>query len=200
MRKYRSASGLGIVAAAAGLALAAGSPAVAAAPNAGVGLKATGIIPIAPTVVSTSPGTSPNHLASVNFAPLLSTGVIDTAADSTSAQAAVHNLSLALAPLLSLRVGTIESSCSYDPDTDAVTGDADIADGRLVVLGTPVVLQPNPAPNTTLDLASGLGTLTLNRQTVAADGTLTVDALSLNLLGLEKVDVATSVCNQADLS
>jgi hypothetical protein len=46
-----------------------------------------------------------------------------------------------------------------------------------------------------------VATLTLNRQTTAPDGTLTVDALPVSLVGgLENVVVATSTCNAATLS
>ncbi len=78
-------------------------------------------------------------------------------------------------------------------------GDADIVNGTLLLFGTPIAIQPAPA--TTVVLPVNLGTLTLNQQTLAADGTLTVDALSINLLGgLENVVVARSVCNSAVLS
>ncbi len=80
-------------------------------------------------------------------------------------------------------------------------GDAHIVNGTLLLFGTPIAIQPDPAPDTTVVLPADLGTLTLNQQTLAADGTLTVDALSINLLGgPENVVVARSVCNSAVLS
>ena len=43
-------------------------------------------------------------------------------------------------------------------------------------------LAANPAPNTTLTIPS-VATVILNRQTTAGDGTLTVTAIYVNLLG-----------------
>jgi hypothetical protein len=196
----RPAEYVAVLAVAAGVILAASSPASAAPPNKGIALQATGLIPASPLVVSNFPGTSPNHSGSLNLPPLLTTGVADTAAGPTSASATVSNLSVFLPTLASVTTGTLTSSCSYSTTTGRVTGSGDIENGRVVLFGTPIALDPHPAPNTALNLA-GIGTLTLNRQTTAPDGTLTVDALSVQLLGgVENVSVATSVCNAAALS
>ncbi|ADP82578.1 choice-of-anchor P family protein [Pseudofrankia inefficax] len=190
----------GVLVAAAGLALAASAPASAAPPNTATGLKATGLIPANPLVASAFPGTSPNHAASLNLPPLLTTGAVDTAAGPTTASATVSGLNISLSPLASLTAGTLTSNCSYNSVTGVVSADSNIENGKVVLLGTPIFLTPHPTPNTTLTLP-GLATLILNRQTTGPDGTVTVDALSVSLVsGLENVVLATSTCNAATLS
>ncbi|MEX5635295.1 hypothetical protein [Parafrankia sp. FMc2] len=145
---------------------------------------------------------SPASAAAPNTAVgLQATGLIPLSPLATSARASVSSLSVAPSTLLAPNVGVLESTCSYGPSTGAVSGDADIPDGALVPLGTETPIEPDPAPGTTLNLAGGLGTVTLTQRTVAADGTLTVDALSISLLGgPQNVIVGTSVCNEATLA
>lgn len=197
----RAARCFGILAVAGGVALATTSPASASAPNTGIGLRASGLIPRSPVVVSTFPGTSPNHRVGIRIPSLLSIGVVDTTTGPTSASATVGNVSVALSDVAIVRVGKVKSSCAYNPSTGTVSGDATVTNARIVLLGIPIALRLEQAPDTTIALPGGLGTLTLNHQTLGADGTLTVEAVSISLLGgLEKVVVATSVCNKAVLA
>ena len=47
----------------------------------------------------------------------------------------------------------------------------------------------------------GIATITINRQTTAADGTLTVDAVFMQLLrSTQTITLGTSVCNAASLA
>lgn len=47
----------------------------------------------------------------------------------------------------------------------------------------------------------GIASITLNKQTIAADGTVTVDAIDVSLIGsTQTIDLGVSVCNAADLS
>ncbi|WP_018500894.1 choice-of-anchor P family protein [Parafrankia discariae] len=129
---------------------------------------------------------------------MLSTGAIGAEAGPTTAHAAVAGLSVSLSTLAGVTVGAVDSSCAYDPATGNVTGKTVIADGELHLLGIPIPLQVGPVPNTTVALPAGLGTITLNQQSTAPDGTLTVDAVAINLLGgLENVVIARSVCIDA---
>ncbi|WP_018505899.1 choice-of-anchor P family protein [Parafrankia discariae] len=203
MRKLaqRTARCLGVLAVAGGVALATTTPATAAAPNIAVGLRASGAVPSGPAVVSTFPGTPQNHRVGLSIPSLISVGVIDTAAGPTSASATVGGVSAGLSGVATVSVDSIRSGCVYNPSTGTVTGSTAITNARIALLGIPVLIQPNPAPDTTIALPGGLGTLLLNHQTLTPDGTLTVDAVSVSLLGgLESAVVATSVCNKAALS
>jgi hypothetical protein len=69
------------------------------------------------------------------------------------------------------------------------------------VSGRPTItLAANPAKNTTISVA-GVATLILNKQTKAADGTLTVTAIFVRLLGsTQTLSIGASVCNAANLA
>jgi hypothetical protein len=196
----RAASYAGVLVVAVGIAFAASSPASAAAPNQGVALQASGLLPLNPLIVSSFPGTSPNHSVLVDLPPLLTAGVADSSAGPTSATATVSNLGLTLSSLVSLGASSLTSSCIYNAATDTVSATSDVENGGVVLFGAPIALNPHPAPNTTLNLP-GIATVTLNRQTTAPDGALTTDALAITLLGgVENVAIATTTCNRATLS
>ena len=185
----------------AGAILATAGPAAAASPNSADGAATTGLITLDPVAPATYPGTSPNTVATLNVANLITTGIITDTADATSASSTIANPAITLSPLATVRARTITSSCSFDPNTDAVTGTASLANARVVLLGAAnIALDANPAPNTTVSVP-GIATITLNRQTTAADGTLTVDAIYVDLLGsTQTITVGTSVCNAASLA
>ncbi|SBW18089.1 choice-of-anchor P family protein [Protofrankia symbiont of Coriaria ruscifolia] len=200
LRTKRATRVAGAFTLAAGLALAAASPAVAAPPNTAIGLQATGTIVAGPFAVSTFPGSSPNSLVNIGVPGLLSTGAVNTAAGNVNASSSVDNLAVTLSAIASLSAGTVTSSCAFDPNTSTVSGTAGLTNAAFTVLGVPTGLAANPAPNTVVGIP-GVATLTLNRQSTAGDGTLTIDALVISLLGsAQNVTVATSVCNAADLA
>jgi hypothetical protein len=67
--------------------------------------------------------------------------------------------------------------------------------GRLAA-----VLAASPSPNTTITIRR-VATITLNKQTTAEDGTLTVTALYITLIGQHQtLSLGTSVCNRANLA
>ncbi len=78
----------------------------------------------------------------------------------------------------------IEASCSGD------TGTTTIAD--LAALGLPIEVNTDQ-PNTSVGI-EGVVNLTINRQTQNADGTFTVDALVLDLLGQQEIVLASATC------
>jgi hypothetical protein len=84
--------------------------------------------------------------------------------------------------------------------TGVVSGTTAITNGRVTVGGTPTsVLAANPFPNTTITMP-GIATVILNRQTQAGDGTLTVTAIYVSLLGsTQTLSIGTSLCNAANL-
>lgn len=80
----------------------------------------------------------------------------------------------------------IEASCTGD------SGSATIAD--VTALGLPVEVNTD-RPNTALEVP-GVVKLTVNRQTQNPNGTFTVDALVLELLGQEEIVVASATCGE----
>jgi hypothetical protein len=174
-------------------------PADAASPNEAYGAAATGPISLSQQALATYPGTSPVTLASLNVAGLITSGVLNDAADATSASSSIANPSVTLA-LATLMATTVSSSCSFDTNTGMVSGLTSLADAQVATPLGPITLAANPAKNTTVSVP-GIASITLNKQTTAADGTLTVDAIDVSLIGsTQTIDLGVSVCNAADLS
>jgi hypothetical protein len=183
-----------------GILTAAAGPAFAAAPNEAYAAAATGLISVSPLAEATSSGTSPVTLANINVAGLVTTGIVTDTADGTSASSTIANAAVTLSAIASLTATTVSSSCSFDTDTDTVSGTASLAGASFTVLGIPTSLAANPAPNTTVGIP-GIATLVLNQQTTAGDGTLTVNALAITLLGsTQTLTLGTSICNDATLA
>lgn len=80
----------------------------------------------------------------------------------------------------------VVAECNGDTGTTTITD--------LSALGLPVDIDVSE-PNATLDIA-GLVTVTANRQTANADGTFTVDALHVSLLGQIELTVASATCGE----
>jgi hypothetical protein len=192
------ASSLGL---AGGILVAAALPAAAASPNRSNAVEATGLISVSPQAEATFPGTSPVTVANINLVGLVSTGVVTDTAGATSASSHIDDASAPLTRTSGLSATTITSSCSFNTNTAVVSGTASITGGVVKVLGVTVLtLASNPAPNTTVTVP-GVATITLNRQTTALDGTLTVNAIYVSLLGsTQTLALGTSVCNAANLA
>lgn len=185
----------------AGVILATAGPAAAAAPNTSDGAAANGIITLAPVAPAAYPGTSPATVASVDVAGLVTTGVITDTADATHATSTIASLTADAGAVLALNTGVVTSSCTFNTNTGNVRGTASVAGGTVDVLGTTVDLDASPTKNDTVVGLDGVATITLNQQTTAADGTLTVNAIAVTLLGTgETIDIGTSTCNAADLA
>ncbi|HEV2087246.1 MAG TPA: choice-of-anchor P family protein, partial [Cryptosporangiaceae bacterium] len=101
-----------------------------------------------------------------------------------------------LSPAATLTASAVSSSCTIDPTTGAVTGDASIVDGAITIVGgDPIVLESSPAPNTEVTaLSPDIASVVLNRQTTGPDGTLTVDAIFITLLNSQTITIASSSC------
>ena len=185
----------------AGAILATAGPAAAASPNASDGASASGLISVAPVAQATYPGTSPVSVLNATVGGL-TLGAVNDTADATSASSTIASTSGGLAGLLTLNSGTITSSCTFNTNTGAATGTATITNATATALGLAAVnLNANPDPNTTVLGLGDIATITLNQQTTAADGTLTVNAIAIKLLGTgQTVDLGTSTCNAADLA
>ncbi len=183
-----------------GILAAAAGPAAAASPNEAYGAQATGAVSVSPVAEATYPGTSPVTLGSISAGSLLSSGLVTDTADATSASSTIANPSAGLGTGVNLTATAVTSSCSFDPNTATVSGTSSIANGNVSTLGLPIALASNAAPNTTVSVPS-VGTITLNRQTTAADGTLTVDAVYVQLAGgTQTLTIGESVCNAASLA
>jgi len=195
----------GLVKAAASLSLAGGmlalatGPAFAAVPNEAYGAAATGLISVSPLADATSTGTSPVTLANINVAGLVTTGIVTDTADGTSASSTIANAAVTLSAIASLAATTVSSSCTFDTDTDTVSGTSSLAGASFTVLGIPTSLAANAAPNTTVGVP-GIATIVLNQQ-ITANGTLTVNAIAITLLGsTQTLTLGTSICNAAGVA
>jgi hypothetical protein len=197
----------GVLKAAASLSLAGGIlaaaalPAAAASPNEAYGAAATGVINVSPVAEAAFPGTSPVTLAHINIPGLLHTGLVTDTADATSASSTIADVRATLSALATLRADAVTSSCRFDPNTGTVSGTSGITNGRVTITGLPTITLAAAAPPNTTVSVPGIATITLNRQTTATDGTLTVDAIYVSLLGSRQtLTIATSVCNKASLA
>src|ERR1700761_2584492 len=188
----------GLVKAAASVSLVAGAIMATAGPAAAAGPAATGAVTIDPVAQATT-GNSPVTVADIDVAGLLTTGVITDRANRTTASSTIADVAATLVTGTALNATAVTSSCAFDADTGAVTGTSSITGGNVTVAGVPLLtLAANAGPNTTVDVP-GVATITLNRQTTdPTDGTLTVDAIYVNLLsGTQTLTIGTSTCNAA---
>jgi len=191
----------GSLAMAGGLIAMAAMPAAAAAPNEAYGAAATGLISSPPLGLATYPGTSPVSVVNVDIAGLLTTGVVNDAAGPTSGSSNVAAVGVTLSSLATLAATAVSSSCTFNTTTGVVSGSASITDGVVHVLGLPVItLAASPGKNTTVSVPT-VATITLNKQTTATDGTVTVTAIYISLLGsTQTLSLGVSVCNAANLA
>ncbi|MEO7234007.1 MAG: hypothetical protein ABIW80_01390 [Lapillicoccus sp.] len=146
-------------------------------------------------------GPASNTLAAANVAGLVTTGVINTTATAGGASASVANVNAVLSGVSTLTATTVSSQCSVDSN-GVVTGSSSIVGGQIALLGgNPVTLATAPAPNSTVSLLDpAVASVVLNRQTVAQDGTLTVDAIYVTLLNAQTITIASSTCGAAVLA
>ena len=198
--KHRFIKGAGALALSGGVLFAAALPAAAASPNRAYASASAGLITHAPIGEATFPGTSPVTVANANISGLMTTGVAHASAGPTSASATVNTIVASLGKLVALRARTVTSSCRFNTNTGVVSGSAHINNGQVTGLAVPISLASNPAPNTVVGVP-GIATITLNRQTTAIDGTLTVQAIHVSLIGsAQTLDIGVSVCNAANLA
>jgi len=126
-----------------------------------------------------------------------SAGAITVNAGENFADATVADLTVNLTPLATLTADAVSSQCSTDGTN--VTGDSSIVNG-VVTIDVPIVgpvlidLDASASPNTTVLGLEGIATVILNRQTVNPDGSLTVDAIFIELLDGQTITIATSSC------
>jgi hypothetical protein len=196
-----SARILGTLTLAGALSLIAIMPAAAASPNESYAAGATGLISASPIGLATYPGTSPVSLANANIIGLLTTGVITNTADATDASSTLAGVSAALTALVTLSASAVSSSCTFNTNTDTVSGTTSIVSGQIVIPLSTIALAANPGVNTVVAGLTGIATVTLNAQSTAGDGTLTVTAIQVVLLGsTQTLNIGVSVCNASNLT
>jgi len=197
---------LGTLTLAGTLALIAIMPAAAASPNATHAAGATGLITAAPIGLAAFPGTSPVSLANADIAGLLTTGTVTDQAAATSASSIINNAAAkltaaALTTPVSLSAIAVSSTCTFDTNTGKVSGSAATAHGVITWPSSTVTLAANPAPNTVVAGLAGVAKVTLNAQSTAGDGTLTVTAIQISMIGSnQSLSLGVSVCNASNLA
>lgn len=165
--------------------------------NEAFGIRASGLVAAGPFSESAFPaGPSAHTFLSATVPGLLTSGTINTAAGESSASASVEDLAVTLTALASLTATAVSSECSYNPDTAVLSGSSSIADGAVSILGgAPITLSATPAPNTPVASIPGVASIILNRQVSGADGSLTVDAIYIELLNAQVIRISTSHCH-----
>lgn len=121
-------------------------------------------------------------------AGLLSVGVLNASVDTSSASASVADLKVGLSEIvdsdvLGISASVIEATCE-NGEGSAALADAKVAGQNLDV---------SPPANTEIGLP-GLGGVTLNKQVTNDDGSLTVTAISVDLGGLQTIEIASATC------
>jgi hypothetical protein len=104
----------------------------------------------------------------------------EIAESSAAVQSATVNIGGALGVALALDAAATTAYVTCDGTTPKVALDAELEGVTLMVLGLPVSVSTNAAPNTTVPLALPGATLVLNEQTVTG-GSASVTALHLTL-------------------
>ncbi|MEJ2859116.1 MULTISPECIES: choice-of-anchor P family protein [unclassified Saccharothrix] len=165
-------------------------------PGSAFALSASGLLTVEPlAALDGSKGYRQTSVASVALpdakAPVITAGVLNTEVDATSAKASVADLKaqlglLKLSDLTSLTAEVISATCV--DGAGAVT--------LAAAKAGPTALDLHPAPNTRVQVP-GVVSVVLNKQTRAADGSLTVVAVSVEVAGLQKIDIASATCAQA---
>jgi len=187
----------GVLALAAVAALLAGIAPASAAPGDGsaygvkvdVALLGAPAVHVGPLAAASTSGPTNDSLASAVVPGVLTAGVINTSAHkdpNTGAVTAAASTADVRLPLLAalgkVSAKLIVAKCAATQSGE--TGSATLTEAKLGSLGA---LAVNPAPNSTVAIAlPGVGNvaaLILNEQLHNADGSLTVNAVHLHLLG-----------------
>lgn len=102
-------------------------------------------------------------------------------------------VTLNLADGLVLNAGAITAECSAS-STGAPTGRARLANAQVTLAGLPIAtLDGNPGVNTSVGL-QGILSIDLNTQTTNPDGSISVTALSVTLVGQGLLEVGKVTC------
>ncbi|MBB5957522.1 hypothetical protein FHS29_004117 [Saccharothrix tamanrassetensis] len=174
-----------------GTAPASAAPGDAAAHGAklGLSLPAGNAVSAGPFAAADANGPTTDTFAGVDLPDVLTTGVIDTSAERDDKTGGVHSrastadvrLDLLKAITGGVSAEVVEAECSATQK--GVTGSAKLTGLDLGELGT---VDADPAPGTTVDVDLGgvdIAKVVFNEQIRNADGSLTVNAVHLTLIG-----------------
>jgi len=147
-------------------------------------VSASGLLKVNPTpAVDDSDGYSEASLAELTVPTLAQLRVLTARAGSGQARASVADLSVGLGlGRPALTASAVEAQCG-------VKTSSSLAKAKL---GT-VPLDVQAPPNTAVAVP-GLLSVVLNKQVTHQDGTVTVTAISINVDGIQKLDLATATC------
>jgi hypothetical protein len=185
-----------------GMIMMAALPAVAAPrTNAAYAASASGRIYAPPIALATYPtGTHFVRLPHISIHGLLTAWIVTDKAGPTYASSNVLTPRARLARLTTLSAKSAYSSCKFHTRTGYVSGYSEISYGAVRTFFKTIPLPWYPAPNTHISVP-GVATITLNRQTIAPGGTLTVTAIYVKWRHIRQtLTIATSVCNRARLA
>lgn len=171
----------------------------------GVSVQLAGIASVGPTPLANLSNKNAT-VASITAGPVSSGTLTASVTQNTtgspgseSATASVENLSATLLTL-GITADAVSATCTATQGTNT-TGSVTLANLTIPGLTIPV----DPAPNTTLTLPLGLGTIILNEQTPASPGSgqLTVNAIHLELLpilnGGGDIIISSATCGAAPI-
>ncbi|WIX79944.1 choice-of-anchor P family protein [Amycolatopsis carbonis] len=196
MKKHLLRRGGMLAAVVASIALAGAVPASAApgdgsayGVNVDVKLLGADAVKLGPLAAANTDGPTSNSTVSANAAGILTAGVINTSAvrdDNSGAVTAKASTADVGLPLLKAALGNVgikavEAVCTATQE--GVKGSSTLVGADLGSVGD---VDSNPAPNTQIKVGLGpvnVATLILNEQIKNKDGSLTVNALHLKLLG-----------------
>lgn len=158
--------------------------------NSAFAISASGLLTIKPTPsVDDSDGFSQASVARLQLpANLVDLRVLNAQAGAGTAQSSILDLSVGLGvgkPLLT--ASAIEAECG-DGKASSSLAKAKIGDVKLDVA---------VPPNTGVEVP-GLLSVELNKQVTNKDGSITVTAVSINVDGIQKIDLASATCAAGD--
>lgn len=189
-KKRTAALGAGVLSALVAGGVAFAPAAVATPEDSAYALAADGLVNI--TKVPHVVGEGKDHLVHTDLptgaASILHAGVFNSAVEEGYAKASTTDAKLGLPGIPTIAVGLVTAEC------DDKAGSTSVAD--LKIGGQHIALD-QLAPNTEIipKPLQGLARITLNKQTDNGDGSLTVSALSVDLLdGTQTVDLSTATC------
>ncbi|MGD6742420.1 choice-of-anchor P family protein [Streptomyces sp. BH106] len=188
--KMAGRTALGAVFAATLVATTAGTAHAAAGESSAYGVKATlgSVVSVPETVKSAYPGGPPESnlakvalgsIGSVNAVKTTSTGNATDGTTKSTARTAEAAVDLTAA---SVGADAITTTCAAAPGA-APMGKVSVVNGAAKTpagIGD-VEFPANPAPNTSLTLPAGLGSVVLNEQIKNSDGSLTVNAVHVKV-------------------
>jgi hypothetical protein len=174
-------------------------PPAFATPSASVssafGLAASGLVTIEPLVpLDSSHGFQQKSLATVNLpTEAIKVRAVNSEVGASRAKASVADLQISLTQLVSIAdLGALRASVIRSTCVDGV-GEASLAAAAIGHIG----LDVEPKPNTAISVP-GLASVVLNKQTRAADGSLTVTAIWIEVNRIQRIQIASTTCAKSD--